>query len=134
MRTALLGAILAIAGMVWLPNTGFSQQKGDGPPVTEGQYWYLNYCASCHGASGKGDGIVGKALSPKPADLTTLSVANGGTFPAPEVNEIIDGRRVMSAHGSREMPVWGRATRFAPVMVRARIRAIVDYVATLQGK
>ena len=100
----------------------------------QGKYWYLSYCASCHGASGKGDGSVARALTQKPTDLTSLSASNGGVFPAARVSEAIDGRREIWAHGSREMPVWGRAARFTPGLMRSRIRVIVDYVATLQAK
>ena len=121
-------AFLLILAVSLIPSMSYAQADSDG------KYWYLNYCASCHGASGKGDGSIAKALTQKPADLTALSSANGGVFPAARVSETIEGRREILAHGSREMPVWGRATRFAPGMVRARIRAIVDYVATMQGK
>jgi mono/diheme cytochrome c family protein len=31
-------------------------------------------CASCHGASGKGDGVAAAALTPKPADWTSARV------------------------------------------------------------
>jgi len=128
MKGSCSATFLLVLAASLLPSTGYSQAENDG------KYWYLNYCASCHGASGKGDGSIAKALTQKPADLTALSAANGGVFPSARVGETIEGRREILAHGSREMPVWGRATRFAPVMVRARIRAIVNYVATLQGK
>ena len=95
---------------------------------------YLEYCASCHGQLGQGDGRVAKYLTPKPADLTRLSETNGGRFPAERVFEIIDGRREVEVHGSREMPVWGRTTRLSLATVQSRIRAIVNYLATLQGK
>jgi hypothetical protein len=45
-----------------------------------------------------------------------------------------DGRLGISVHGTREMPVWGMASRVSPALYRARTWAIVDYLATLQGK
>jgi hypothetical protein len=39
------------------------------------------YCASCHGAGGKGDGVMATELTAGPSDLTRLSARNGGTFP-----------------------------------------------------
>jgi len=134
-------SILAVA-TVWVPGVSYSQDR------ESGQYWYLNYCASCHGRAGKGDGSVAKVLNKTPADLTKLSDANGGTFPSERVVETIIGRREVEAHGTkeipvwgmplwggaREMPVWGRAVRYAPGIVRARVRAIVNYISTLQGK
>jgi mono/diheme cytochrome c family protein len=37
----------------------------------EAKQLYEQACATCHGASGKGDGPTGQALQPKPADFTT---------------------------------------------------------------
>ena len=128
MRKRSFGILVALlTTTVLTPSAGYSQEA-------EGRTWYFNYCASCHGESGRGDGRVAKYLTPKPADLTKLAEANGGKFPAERVYEIIDGRREVEVHGSREMPVWGRTTRLSLAMVQARIRAIVDYLATLQGK
>jgi mono/diheme cytochrome c family protein len=128
MKVVCIGALISAVSTVLIPGTGYAQNKDSG------QYWYSNYCASCHGRDGKGDGPVAKSLSRPPADLTRLSAANGGTFPPERIAEVIDGRREVAAHGTRDMPVWGRAVRFGPSIVRARVRAIVDYVSTLQGK
>lgn len=38
----------------------------EGPNIDQA---YQNYCASCHGASGKGDGPAGKALDPPPRNF-----------------------------------------------------------------
>jgi len=126
MKTS-FGILFALLTTVWTSSTSYSQDA-------QGRYWYLSYCASCHGESGRGDGRVAKCLTQKPADLTKLSETNGGKFPADRVFEIIDGRREVEVHGSREMPVWGRSVRFSPLRVRTTIRGIVDYLATLQGK
>jgi mono/diheme cytochrome c family protein len=128
MKVICIGVLISAVTTVWIPGVSYAQNKGSG------QYWYSNYCASCHGRDGKGDGPVAKSLSRPPSDLTRLSVANGGTFPSERIAEVIDGRREVGAHGTRDMPVWGRAVRFGPSIVRARVRAIVDYVSTLQGK
>jgi mono/diheme cytochrome c family protein len=42
--------------------------------VAEGKAVYTQYCVPCHGGSGKGDGPVGVALNPRPADLTLHGV------------------------------------------------------------
>lgn len=41
--------------------------------VDAGKTLYATNCASCHGATGKGDGDAGKALNPPPRDLTSAS-------------------------------------------------------------
>lgn len=65
------------------------------------------FCASCHGSRGFGDGPVAPSLKVMIPDLTELSKRSGGKFPAERVREIVDGRAVLPAHGTRLMPVWG---------------------------
>jgi mono/diheme cytochrome c family protein len=128
MKVVCIGAFISAVAIIMIPGAGYTQSRDSG------QYWYSNYCASCHGRDGKGDGAVAKSLNHHPADLTRLSATNGGIFPSERIAEVIDGRREVAAHGPREMPVWGRAVRFGPSIVRVRVRAIVGYVSTLQGK
>lgn len=42
--------------------------------VLETQALYNTYCATCHGATGKGDGVLGSALDVKPANFHTPGV------------------------------------------------------------
>jgi mono/diheme cytochrome c family protein len=116
---------------------------------------FQSSCASCHGADGKGKGPVSDQLKVPPADLTSLAKNNNGVFPVATVYEIIDGRKMVSAHGTPEMPIWGQ--RFNPAMnvphivdptydaldpsrdmrevvVRTRILAIVDYLNRIQQR
>ena len=65
-------------------------------------------------------------LKEPPPDLTGLAKRNDGVFPARAVNEIIDGRTLLAAHGTR---IWG-----FDVMVRSRIAAIVDYLSRIQER
>ena len=48
---------------------------------TSGKQMFGDYCAPCHGISGKGDGPAASALKTPPADLTVLAKTNGGKFP-----------------------------------------------------
>jgi mono/diheme cytochrome c family protein len=73
----------------------------------DGHDLFRAYCASCHGADGKGKGPVAPALKVDPPDLTTIARRNLGTFPSSRVRNIIAGDEAIVAHGSREMPVWG---------------------------
>ncbi|MEJ2375450.1 MAG: c-type cytochrome [Pseudolabrys sp.] len=101
-------------------------------------------CAVCHGVDGRGDGPMAHMLKVKPADLTTLARRNGGTFPFEKVVEIIDGRRQVKGHGTREMPVWGSyyemdiARRYGPhgseSLVKARVETLARYVEAMQEK
>lgn len=47
-----------------------------GDPV-KGKESYDNICASCHGATGKGDGVAAAALEPKPRDLSNAEFVSG---------------------------------------------------------
>jgi mono/diheme cytochrome c family protein len=76
-------------------------------PDYNGEELFHRFCASCHGASARGDGPVAPYLNVPVPDLTQLSKRAGGVFPADRVRDIIDGRAVLPAHGTRPMPVWG---------------------------
>lgn len=41
--------------------------------IARGKNLYAANCASCHGATGAGDGPAGAGLTPKPADLATMA-------------------------------------------------------------
>jgi hypothetical protein len=67
-----------------------------------------------------------------------VALANGGVFPAERVGRIVDGRDVES-HGDRDMPVWGDAFKatgggHSEQTVRSRIKAIVDYLVSVQER
>lgn len=83
-----------------------SAQAGD-TATSPGEKAYRSYCAACHGADAKGNGPVAPNLITKPADLTQLSVRNNNSFPREKLITFIDGRKMLKAHGSREMPIWG---------------------------
>jgi mono/diheme cytochrome c family protein len=109
------------------------------PAAASGQALYQQYCSACHGMDAKGDGPVAAALKKKPMDLTRIAARRGGTFPAAAILEMVDGRNVAIAHGSREMPVWGR--RFGEALTpgtaaetvrHGTAQLIVDYLASIQ--
>jgi mono/diheme cytochrome c family protein len=105
----------------------------------EGEVLYRLHCASCHGISGKGDGVVAEFLSPRPTDLTVFSREQGGDYPARDVMKAVDGTRTVQAHGDSAMPVWGRVfeehLQDAPYTQRTtllHLGALVEYIRTLQ--
>ena len=57
-----------------------------------GQAVFTQYCATCHGASGTGDGPLTEMITSKVPDLTKISMQNDGEFPMLDVIHIIDGR------------------------------------------
>ncbi|NKB80479.1 MAG: c-type cytochrome [Nitrospirales bacterium] len=51
-------------------NMGSSSRKSEGGNPNDGRKLYSVHCVNCHGSGGKGDGPIGQALLPPPADLT----------------------------------------------------------------
>lgn len=113
MRTRWVGALaLLVAALARSVSAdGLEEPRPNTVLVRIGAQYYAQYCASCHGTNGKGDGPVAVALQTPPADLTGIASRRGGQFPEDEISAYIDGRFAVSAHGPREMPIWGR--RFA---------------------
>jgi len=115
------------------------------PKVDLGKQEYMEKCAVCHGNAGKGNGPYSPMLRSTPPDMTQLAKQNGGVFPINRMYDMIDGADVPS-HGSRDMPIWGRAYRIqageyyadspysSESFVRARILALVEYINRLQVK
>jgi mono/diheme cytochrome c family protein len=111
--------------------------------LTHGEDLYNELCAVCHGVSGVGDGPAVPALNQPPLDLTHLAVNNDGVFPREHLEESIYGRSRIKAHGTLDMPVWGRAFEFTKPdwsrmrrvkFAKHRINKIVDYIETLQAE
>ncbi len=114
----------------------------------EGKFEFKWACATCHGIDGKGKGPLSSELNVRPPDLTVLAKKNNGAFPLTQVYEVIDGRKVIEAHGGREMPIWGAFNSkelYPPgrlidpsynpeADVRRRILAIIDYLIRIQEK
>lgn len=104
-----------------------------------GRALYMRFCASCHGATGQGDGPVGLQLSVMVPDLTGLARRYGQRFDQVQLREIIDGRSAVIAHGARTMPVWGYefwveegADRDAEAAARKIVDKLIAQIRTMQ--
>ena len=134
---ALLVAMLGSA-------SGSSQTTGPVPPplVTSSMYGrdlFELYCSSCHGRDGRGAGPAASALNVPPSDLTTLARRNGGSFPKAAIIAFVtvEEARLVPAHGSKDMPVWGpifRGLDRNEAANRERIDNIVAYIWSMQVK
>jgi len=134
-QLCLVGSLtLAIA--LAAASAGFAQVGGATTAVSgRGEYDYT--CVQCHGTDGHGDGVMAHYLKYKPTDLTALARNNHGVFPEKQVKAIIDGTKVVGSHGAREMPVWGRefvSEGSSPEQAQARMKALVDYLKSIQEK
>jgi mono/diheme cytochrome c family protein len=124
--------VLALAGLLLM--SGSTASAGD-DPVAQGRQLYMNYCGSCHGLTGEGDGPVAPALTTPPANLRRLSDRFGNPLPEDQVARFIDGRAEVKAHGPRDMPVWGKrfyARTHDERAVREMIAELVAYLQSIQ--
>jgi mono/diheme cytochrome c family protein len=105
---------------------------------------YEQYCATCHGIDGTGEGPLTELMLEKPTDLTMLAENNAaapGEFPMLRILHIIDGRTGVRAHGG-PMPTYGdiftaedinTMGHFSAVLeTRGRILSIALYLESIQ--
>jgi mono/diheme cytochrome c family protein len=124
---------VAVAAGVAVPGASavISSESGSG--------LFRSYCASCHGAEGRGDGPLAANLRVAPADLTRIARRNHGKFDADKVRRVIDGRGPREIHGGSDMPVWGDAFKragegYSEEKVKERIGALVEHIEGLQER
>lgn len=104
-----------------------------------GAEMYKQYCASCHGLDGKGNGPAAPALKSAMPDLTTMAKrSSDGKYPYDRVYSVINGTVEMPAHGSKEMPVWGRIfwrmSEGHQAEVQQRVVNLTKYIEKMQVK
>jgi mono/diheme cytochrome c family protein len=87
--------------------------RADEGVENSGKARFVEHCAVCHGAGATGDGPFANMMKTKPADLTQLAKQNKGEFPFGHAYDTIDGRNMLVAHGTRDMPIWGKELKSA---------------------
>lgn len=91
---------------------------------------YGMYCVTCHGATGKGDGVAAAALNPKPADFGAGAFkydanGNGTKGEVDDIKAIIhDG--AAKHGGSPLMAPW-------PMLSADQLQAVAEYVKSLHA-
>ena len=100
-----------------------------GPPAAyEGRRLYVSYCQLCHGADGKGNGPLAKAMKINPSDLTTTVRSRSDTI----LMKIITGEGRPTITGrdrhnllSEAMPEW------KDIFSESQVRAMIAYLRFL---
>jgi mono/diheme cytochrome c family protein len=140
-RSAVLVTVLLFSGLAGAMAQDSTKSIKKEPiqmtSASSGEEMFNTYCAVCHGKSGKGDGPAASEFKIPPANLTLLAKNNNGTFPEAYVAQVIQtGPRDAKAHGSKDMPVWGKlfASLGDDATVKLRIRNLSNYIGTLQAK
>ncbi len=117
-----------------IAGTAFAQDES-------GRNEYMVACAGCHGETAMGDGPLAELLKIETPNLTTLTAEKGdGTFPFEYVLWMVDGRKIIRAHGSA-MPIWGERYQAsatsqrgetAEMVARGRMLSLVYYLESIQ--
>jgi mono/diheme cytochrome c family protein len=92
------------------------------PATLDGAHLYEKWCASCHGASGKGDGANAKDLPVKPANHTDAATLS--KRPDDSLYDVIAAGGLQAGRSPR-MPAFGAT------LSRAEIRSLVAHIRTL---
>jgi mono/diheme cytochrome c family protein len=107
-------------------------------PESGAQMW-KDYCAACHGMSGRGDGPAAELLKSAPPDLSLLAKRNNGEFPADRFRSVLCFGGGGHAHGTSDMPIWGplfrsqeEVTLFPQGAAELRIHNLSEFVKSLQ--
>lgn len=133
----LMMLVLALGSVAFAQDKQIKKEPIQPAPANSGAEMFKQYCAVCHGKTGKGDGPAASALKQVPANLTTLAQRHGGKFPDDYVATVLRNGVKAPAHGDAEMPVWGPL--FATMdqnqaVVDLRIANLTKYIKTLQAK
>jgi mono/diheme cytochrome c family protein len=90
--------------------------------IARGKEIYGLYCANCHGAEGKGDGVAGQNLPIKPQNLTEGRILNA--LPDHFLFSLI-------AQGGQAVGLSPLMPNFKPFLSDVQINEVIAYVRTL---
>jgi mono/diheme cytochrome c family protein len=148
---------MSLAGAIFLLSLGFavrSQEPDAGKEQKKviekvpmkataahsGEEMYMEYCAVCHGKTGKGDGPAASELKTPTPDLSVLAKNNEGKYPSAHVAAILRFGTPVPAHGTSDMPIWGRVLGTSSAQGtnaaerHLRIHNLTEYIESLQVK
>jgi len=136
---AIWGAACTLAGCAAVTGPVPAGKAGAAPDVAMGRTLYMEYCAVCHGESGRGDGVLAADLPVSPADLTGIARRNGGAFPWSETMAKVHGYSgradVMPEFGTvltGPSVTWLDETG-TPIETPKGLLAIARYLASIQA-
>jgi len=127
---------LALAGIASGQDKTIQRVSPKPTVAIDGKSLFQEYCAVCHGVNGKGGGPAAKALQVAPGDLTQISRKNEGKFPEERIMRVLKGEEPVTAHGTQDMPIWGKvfSNMGSLTMAQTRIHALLQYVEGIQTK
>ena len=135
---ALCACVFLSSVLAWSAGAGPRQERPPRVDYSSGAYLYRTFCATCHGEGGKGDGPVADIADRRPSDLTRLTRDHGGTYPRDHVLRVLENAEPLPGHQPPAMPNWHNVLKTTEGgderLIRKRLEALADHVATLQQK
>ena len=122
-------SFIALTAAVFLTALCASTQAFAAGDAAAGKVIYDANCLSCHGATGKGDGPVGKALTPPPRDLSKGEFkfdtdGEGGAGTDADIKAVVQ-KGAMAFGGSPLMAPW-------PALSDGDIDNIIAFIRSLK--
>lgn len=121
---SMLSIFVAVVGF-WCLYSPVSRAQGPKPDIAAGKVKYNTLCASCHGATGKGDGAAAAALNPRPRNFQ--DVAYMGKKTDADLKKVIQ-KGGAAAGLSPLMPAWGAS------LTEQDIANVIAYIRSLGKK
>ena len=125
MRSLAVALVLVFAAATVARAADDATAKVKAADAAKGAQVFAQYCATCHGPTGLGDGPVGKTLNPPPRNFQEAKFKYGNTD-QDHFDVITNG--AASKGGSPLMAPWGK------VIPEADRWALVKYVESLKKK
>jgi cytochrome c553 len=88
--------------------------------------YFQEFCSSCHGAEGRGDGPTSRAYPNSALDLTRIAERRGNVFDMQQIRELIEKHQGESLLSSASEPEDAR------VVARHRVALIARHIESLQ--
>jgi mono/diheme cytochrome c family protein len=109
-------------------------QRAGSDSASAGKEIFDQYCAQCHGPAG--NVRLAEYHDPNTPDLRRIAERSPqGRLPRIMLAEIIDGRRIVQAHGNRTMPKWGEQLDVeGSGTADDKVQALVNYIESIQTK
>lgn len=132
---------IMIMGTTLITSCNDQPKNPRGEQIARGKDLFMQYCSTCHGEDARGKII--DTLKVQPANLRLIhKMHRTPEFPIAEVARVIDGRKIVAAHGPREMPVWGDLFRqeglfeegvvITEDQLKGKLADIISYLMAIQ--
>lgn len=137
-RASSLACVLLIAAgllRTTAPVQANDQSRGDS--ISSGRATFQQFCAPCHGPTGKGNGAVASYLLKTPSDVTQLRRRYNGVFPKADLEAVLlatSRDRAPRALADEEI-LWGPLfLSLGPDSARVRVAELIAFLESVQER